>query len=918
MFESIETIKRESLSVMPKRKGSLGGGEGGKKPRKENVVNIDERRLVDEFGDSTPATVSKLPTFKQLYGKKKIQKENFFYHARWDAQGSGGNSKRVPPINEALFELMVKTVERVRNDKVYVKLTTLLDDEAVKKGIQDEMRTEALVVRKMNTKQTVTAKEFTWYTKSMRYFSPTLMVFFERNIISAHQFNKLKGLFTNTSMKNFLFLLLRVSYFELCFDVANDEDEEDGGVSKDGLETLYKNHISPVFRLLRLFFDDDEIRSWAIMQDQSMMFTLDQNLTNAAANLLKSEDKLREYNIPFEKNWFRDEYINAAGPQVYALFFGSRVASTHKRFLPNFEDMEKSRRSKQARHRIEGIVSPVKIQEVSILQSVHEFVKAVFLSGKGVDKVENWDDFTDDLKPDPRDDDYNEWLGSLLCLLQVSVGSRSNGIYGVNEFDPVYVKPFDQQSVGDENDDPNEKPEKLQEMYTVDYPGHLVTVRRLTKEKNRAAREAYEYFKLHKDRGDDDALQDGEADLDAGGGGDDVSDDDDDDLQTMTMDQLYQKYQEVGGQNKFATFKKMNKKDAAGLIERIGGKRKESVVPDQEREEAVQRAEDASLLRQVTKPLQHYFFNPLEMRWLGDSTKDRVKYLSHDAKERSINETSRLTFFRLLQIARDEIRKLSMTERFDMTAADWIINSNDSASLVLDHKIESRSVYEHYAVSPGAQHTKGFRVLCNYLRTLCSPLIKKAFVHLKGVSRATHELRRLYVCYAYYIFGSQNMKEMAFASRVLGHKHLDTSALYTSLQIVPTMAVEDVKMMQADSQKFSQLLIERVDAYLKDLLEKKGVGENDADVDVAPAVVPTTHVAFTVYATQDVVSVEKLKSERGAKEKKGDEFYITRCLAKIRELRSLGVVPSVNKLKKLGENRTSIVKAAFDRELGEE
>ena len=92
--------------------------------------------------------------------------------------------------------------------------------------------------------------------------------------------------------------------------------------------------------------------------------------------------------------------------------------------------------------------------------------------------------------------------------------------------------------------------------------------------------------------------------------------------------------------------------------------------------------------------------------------------------------------------------------------------------------------YEHMAVSDEFVHSGTFDRLKDELRKTQGEIVSNAFSHLgPDIPKKTHELRRLYACYSYQFFGARTMKEMAYAQRVLGHRNLETSAFYTSLQI---------------------------------------------------------------------------------------------------------------------------------------
>ena len=904
----------------PKRKDrdAVAGGRK-KKPRASNVGGI--LALATDVGQSVPSTVAKRDEFTFMYSqqvKKKIQHEIFFYHGRWFTELSDGNSnsKRVPPVKLQLYELMRKTGSNSLFQTMNIGgvLTKFMDNPVIKDGIVAEVLEEVKVVARLRRGEPVSVLQHVFYGSTVRYYSPTLMVFLENKLKGIEKY---KDLLTNRVFKSFMHTLLRIAYFEMS-EFCRDDGED---FSVQDFKEAYTRFITPVFRLVHVFFSDPEIKSLALSMDRSGLFTLDSNLIQTVTDLMKSDNKLKEdFKLPYNENYFRT-YFQEKDNISFISFYGSQRNKSHKELLPSFDFMEQARRQKQARQRITGIVSPVKIQEVSLLSSVHEFVQRVFRG------VEHWDDLTENSVPTV-EKEYRDWLGSVLCLLQVAVGSRSNGIYGVNEIDPVYVKPYSDQV--DEEEDPDEQPQKLQELYTADYPAHLITVRRLTKEKNKAAREVYEYFSSVRLKNKDDfnTLEEVAKDLDD----DDKEEEEEEEEEEELLSEEALKKLTVKGQKNpnlrdvyrkenpdlpsnpsESTFGFQNKTQWIETILRLRAERKgQNPVPEVrnvDMEQAVERAEDASLLRRVTKPLQHYFFNPLEMVFTGETMKDKMEKLK-TAENDSVSNISRAIFFRLFQLARDEIKNLSVSN-FGMKDTDWRENKNEEASEQLRHKVDGRSVYAHWAVKPEVQYSKNFRRLCMFLRGLCAPLITDAFKHLKGVSRATHELRRLYVCYAYYIFGSQNMKEIAFASRVLGHKHLDTSSLYTSLQIVPTIGPSDRKFDKEDSQKLSVWLMQKVDAYLEECREKKEM-EDDED-SVEDDELSVNHVSFST-VSGDIVVVEKLKSERGLKDgQKDTAFYVNRCFLKMVELQEKGIEPTRSKMRRLGEVRKEVLNAAFER-----
>jgi hypothetical protein len=343
----------------------------------------------------------------------------------------------------------------------------------------------------------------------------------------------------------------------------------------------------------------------------------------------------------------------------------------------------------------------------------------------------------------------------------------------------------------------------------------------------------------------------------------------------------------------------------------------EDTVPDMDKfneykEEAKKAVDEEDMVRQITKPFQYYFFDPLSesSQFMGESTKeDRLSRLSEDAQDR-INESPRLCFFRLLHVFRKLIRAYGLA---------WGTTQNNWKKIQWDVVGAGDYEHEHLAVSDEFVHNATFDRLKDDLRHTQGEIVSNAFSHLgPDIPKKTHELRRLYACYSYQFFGARTMKEMAYAQRVLGHRNLETSAFYTSLQIqlIPGTGVCGKTYKGGDyAVEFMETVKAQVDAYIKNVLpgvnrEEHQDSQTDDDDDDSEDIF-------------ELLGKDKDRKYGGIarfKRAQGGEWYgmskqqmvakrIERSVDAIEQIRLNDVVPTANMLRRLGESDSNILQS---------
>jgi hypothetical protein len=205
------------------------------------------------------------------------------------------------------------------------------------------------------------------------------------------------------------------------------------------------------------------------------------------------------------------------------------------------------------------------------------------------------------------------------------------------------------------------------------------------------------------------------------------------------------------------------------------------------------RQEDISLQRRVTKPVQYYFLDPMSYASNGEKKKDRLSKWTKP--EDSHTHDPRVVFARLVEYARKKVKA-------------W---SSKFPNLVWEKKDFGNGVKYDVLTRDSEQ---GFRgnvntVTQKYNRRMVL-LLKQVFEESKYLPVVdlprvgTHELRRLYVCYGYWIFAHGKMKEVSFARAVLMHETFEATLFYTSIQVIPTV-VTDSKSSELSDDAFRRI-----------------------------------------------------------------------------------------------------------------
>jgi hypothetical protein len=177
-----------------------------------------------------------------------------------------------------------------------------------------------------------------------------------------------------------------------------------------------------------------------------------------------------------------------------------------------------------------------------------------------------------------------------------------------------------------------------------------------------------------------------------------------------------------------------------------------------EPEETIERIEREGVERKITKPFVHGFLDPYTFNTTSPP-------LSAIGLELPRNTIPARCLFNLLSVFREELRSYA-SSRVKFNAIEW-----------------REGAHGHAVVSD--PRSSVFTALHKEVRDMQVSSISSAFA-VCGMSadlgRSTHELRRLYVCYSYTLYG-ESMKELAYAQAVLGHRSLGTSAYYTKIRI---------------------------------------------------------------------------------------------------------------------------------------
>lgn len=200
------------------------------------------------------------------------------------------------------------------------------------------------------------------------------------------------------------------------------------------------------------------------------------------------------------------------------------------------------------------------------------------------------------------------------------------------------------------------------------------------------------------------------------------------------------------------------------------------------------KTDDENAQRRITKPLQGYFLNPMMHPYLSVKPEDRLKQW-HDPDDATTHDP-RIIFCRLMAYARHVIRYRSMDTFPDIK---WI--QHDFGNGI-----------KYYAVSKESEQTQrpSINSLTRFYNAKMTSMLKDVFSESGYLPEnqltnvGTHELRRLYVCYAFWKFAYGKMKEVSFARAVLNHESFEASLFYTSIQVKPIVETTSTESRLSD------------------------------------------------------------------------------------------------------------------------
>lgn len=322
----------------------------------------------------------------------------------------------------------------------------------------------------------------------------------------------------------------------------------------------------------------------------------------------------------------------------------------------------------------------------------------------------------------------------------------------------------------------------------------------------------------------------------------------------------------------------------------------------EDRLRAAERAVDIDdMARQITKPFLYFWFDPLSYAFGIPDKEPRL------ARWKDGAGTPRDIFFRLVKVVREVIKKETAGWLVGVTREDfWKENKRHSG---LD------DMYTHWAISPEYEHSTVADSVHRECYNRMTAALKKTFggktgyfgtIERQGAKPATHEMRRLYVCYAYLLFG-ENMKEVAFAQRVLGHASIESSVFYTSIQVKQTVG-GPVSEKGAKSFGLTNEIINQLKKMMNEHMRAppSQIEESDSEEEKEEKEEKKHHfVSWKHPITHERIHVQRFESFVG--KGRSDEDRIKRGVKKWKEVKALGLKPSRSKMKALGEAAQKIL-----------
>jgi hypothetical protein len=351
--------------------------------------------------------------------------------------------------------------------------TILEEDSATMKIVQDEVYKEAAIVVKINSKSLLDKYDFVHYAGQMRWYSPTLFAAYE------YSFEDDCVKKTNSRQQVNLLTVLLDSLVAECSSEFYLLPAMDASLS--ALTEIITRVFGPWKTLMtKAVYQPRVAALYAGSSTKTGLSSIDINYSTHLKKKLKAA-----FDINFEDNakqnwlmWLKRDFPKVSGAM---------------------QDIQDIRDAKTSKRKIKGIIKPIRVNEIDIWKAVGDFQGRVY--GIQAVKDQQWDTFDLTLEMLGDREKQKEWIAAAACMLQLAVGSRSKGIYGVNQFAPNNHIANNDDLTAEELEDGISGPSEDRDFDCSS--DNLVTVRRLSKEKSREIREAISIQSQMKRDGED-------------------------------------------------------------------------------------------------------------------------------------------------------------------------------------------------------------------------------------------------------------------------------------------------------------------------------------------------------------------------------------------------------------------------------
>ena len=306
---------------------------------------------------------------------------------------------------------------------------------------------------------------------------------------------------------------------------------------------------------------------------------------------------------------------------------------------------------------------------------------------------------------------------------------------------------------------------------------------------------------------------------------------------------------------------------------------------------ATKQAQDKRDNKKVVRPFQFYFLDPSNFPdWAGSE-----KWKEKDRAKRE----PRTVFLNLLSVVRGRIYAgLPANEKKNWTFYKVSITGRKQ-QLSIWRLMDDKNLKE----SSATQWYKACETVIKGLTEEPQKLLPSKMDSDKVWG--THDMRRLYVCYAYLMFAASYMKEIAFARKMLAHDSFDVSMSYTNIHIDQTIK-SVVEKDGAASAVLSGEIATKVDKLIRKFDEITGKldecgGACGVDFDVGDVGKNKFRRRTEIFERLDGsggVEIDVLRSMRGMKVDR--EVLLSRAKKKIEELVDAEVYITSRKLKAVG------------------